>query len=266
MTIGVLDKDSAPQTISTTGDALTILGALNSTKEINPDAASATQLSLIRGLLQLTEDLGTLVGALTDSKEIDPDAASASLLALIRGQNQLIEDGIVTQGTASAPSTEYLSTHARTTGQVFSVFTTPTVTGGAYSADDVVGAEQTLADAARVSGNGGIISRVGMFSEGGTIAAGDIEVFFFISNPGGTYTDNGALAITDADGFLLVGSIILDTITDTGDGFFLSADNVNIPYTCSGSTSLFAVAVTRNAAFAPDATTGIGFVYGLLRD
>lgn len=216
-TLDVLDKDSVARTVATTDALIALVGALTDSKEIDPDAASATQLSILRGILQV---------ALTAAAE----------------------------------------TKVKTEGQVFHVFTTPTVTAGAYAANDVVGVEQTLANAARVSGGGGIISSVAMSSEGGTIAADDVEVLFFTSDPAGTYTDNGALAVPDADTFLLLGSVILDTLVDTGDGWLLKATNVNIPYTCTGGTSLFAVAVARGASFAPDATDGVGFVYGLLRD
>ena len=217
-TLDVLDKDSVARTVATTDALIAIVGAVDDSKEIDPDAASATQLAILRGILQV---------ALTAAAE----------------------------------------TKVKTEGQVFHVFTTPTVTAGAYTAGDVVGGEQTLANAARVSGGGGIISSVGMSSEGGTIAADDIEVIFYTSNPASTYTDNAALPTgADADSFLILGSVILDTAVDIGDGIFLYARNVNLPYTCTGSTSLYAVAVERSGTYAPDATDGVGFVYGLLRD
>ncbi|MCG8544341.1 MAG: hypothetical protein MJE12_09055 [Alphaproteobacteria bacterium] len=232
-----------------------------------PDTISVKDASGADVTVNTNDALLAVLGALNNTKEIDPDAASATIAALLRGVIQTNLDATFTKGTAAAPGSDYISSHARTTGQVLSVFTTPTVTAGAYSAGDVVGGEQTIANAARVSGGGGVISQVGMFSEGGTIAANDIEVIFFTSNPASTYDDNAALPIgADADGFLILGSVILDTVVDVGDGFFLYARNVNLPYICTGSTSLFAVAVERSGTFAPDATDGVGFVYGLLRD
>ena len=98
------------------------------------------------------------------------------------------------------------------------------------------------------------------------ITADSVEVLIFDSNPGGTYTDNGALAVTDADTYLLIGSVILDTKTDLGDGALLQRWNVNIPYVCSGSADLYAVAVLRNAVPTPTATNAAQFTYHLIRD
>ncbi len=148
----------------------------------------------------------------------------------------------------------------------FIVKTTPTVTAGAYTAADCFGGKQTIANAARVSGGGGTIRAVSMFDEGPNILASDIEVIFFDSDPSGsTFSDNAALAIVDADGPKILGSVILSNRRDTGDGGFLYERNLDIPYVCSGSTSLYAAAVQLDTT-APDATDGITFIYHLERD
>lgn len=148
----------------------------------------------------------------------------------------------------------------------FIVKTTPTVTAGAYTIADCFGGKQTIANAARVSGGGGTIRAVSMFDEGANILADDIEVIFFDSDPSNsTFSDNGALAIVDADGPKIIGSVILGTRRDTGDGGFIYTRNLDIPYVCDGGTSLYAVAVHLDTT-APDATDGITFVYHLERD
>lgn len=141
----------------------------------------------------------------------------------------------------------------------------PTVTAGAYSAGDVLGVLMTITNAARDTGLGGRIRSVGMFDEGANGEVDDIDIFFFGDNPSGsTFTNNGALAIVDADGPKIVGAVQLGEIFDTGDGKWLQAVGLDIPYVCVG-TSLYAVAVHRDT-WAPDATDGITFIFTMERD
>lgn len=147
----------------------------------------------------------------------------------------------------------------------------PTVTAGAYTADDLIGGEQTLSAAARVSGGGGILTGLSMVAEDDSAdgwAANDIEVMIFKSNPAGTYTDNNALngsALTDADAFLLLGTVLLDTKVSLGNVSMLKASHVHIPYICVGSADLFAVAINRGGK-TPEATDAIQFNYHFIRD
>ena len=118
--------------VTNTADIEVLLGALNASKEIDPDAASASLNALIRGALSkivaletlVTADakvvlnttavdaVATLLGALNSGKEVDPDAASAGLNALLRGVLQAVNtsntvDGSFESldiGTLSAPT------------------------------------------------------------------------------------------------------------------------------------------------------------------
>jgi hypothetical protein len=151
-------------------------------------------------------------------------------------------------------------------GKAFQVSVAPTVTAGAYGANDVLGAKMTLTAAARVSGGSGVLTGISMFDEGPNGVVDTIGVFIFNADPSGsTFTDNAALAIVDADGPKIIASALLDEIYDTGDGQFICAKNLNIPYVCSGSANLFAVAVQRGT-WAPDATDGITFTFHMIRD
>ena len=209
------------------------------------------------------DEITDRIGDLTDPKQIDPDAASATLLALVRGLMQLVEDGIVTQGTASAPSSEFISTHARMTEQTLMFRNTPTVSTSAYAAGDVVGGEIEITNAARISGDGGVLASASLSCED-DLAASDIEVLLFDSNPTGTYTDNAALAVPDADTYALIAAVDLDKKTDTGDGSFLQGRNVMVPYQAD-ATSLWAVMVCRNA-FTLTATNAIQLNMHFIRD
>lgn len=156
-------------------------------------------------------------------------------------------------------------------GQAHVVKVVPTVTAGAYTADDCMGGEMTVANAARISGGGGILTGITMTAEDDAAdgwAANNVEVLIFDSNPAGTYTDNVPLdgtALTDADATLLLGTVLLDTYVDLGNITMLKATNVNIPYLCSGSTSLFAVAINRGGV-TPEATDALQFTFHLIRD
>lgn len=156
-------------------------------------------------------------------------------------------------------------------GQAYVVRVAPTVTAGAYTADDTLGGEMTVTDAARFSGGGGILTGVTMVAEDNDAdgwSASDVEVLLFDSNPAGTYTDNVALdstALTDADAPLLLGTLLLETKVDLGDVTMLKVTDVNIPYLCSGGTDLYAVAVNRGGV-TPEATDAITFTFHMIRD
>ena len=94
--------------------------------------------------------------------------------------------------------------------------------------------------------------------------ADDLDVIIFKSNPGGTYTDNTALSVTDADAWEIEGIVDLDTHYDCGNVSVLQATNVNLPYTCD-ATSLWAVVVNRGAK-SFEATTAFQIRFKMLRD
>ena len=113
-------------------------------------------------------------------------------------------------------------------GDNFIVRVAPTVTAGAYSADDSFGGEQTIANAARISGGGGVLQKISMVAEDNDadgFSASDIDVMIFESNPGGTYTDNATIAgtgVIDADGPLLLAVVPLSPsrkISATSHGY-----------------------------------------------
>ena len=144
----------------------------------------------------------------------------------------------------------------------------PTVGTGAYTADDCLGGEMTLTNAASVSGQGGMITGITMSAEDDAAdgwAANNVEVIFWESDPAGTYTDNTALAVSDADAILVVGSVLLDTKVDMGNVTLLYARNVGLSYQCVGTANLFATAVNRGGV-TPEATDAIQFKFHCVRD
>lgn len=139
---------------------------------------------------------------------------------------------------------------------------TPTVTAGAYSANDAVGGLLTFAAAALGTGLGGVVKDVLILDDAGQDA--EMELWLFDQ----TFTamsDNAAWAPSEADLRNLV------CIISTTDGAWFAAGTpsaamveANQRYDCTG-TSLFGQLVTRGTpTFA--ATDDVSVKIGLLRD
>jgi len=138
----------------------------------------------------------------------------------------------------------------------------PTVTAGAYVANDAVGGLLTFANAARVSGGGGVIKDVVIIDDAGQDVA--LELWLFDQ----TFTamaDNAAWAPAEADLENLV------AIITTDDGAWFAAGTpsaalieVSQRYDCTG-TSLFGQLVTRGTPTFV-ATDDVTVKIGLLQD
>jgi hypothetical protein len=140
----------------------------------------------------------------------------------------------------------------------------PTVTAGAYSAGDAVGGLLTFANAARVSGGGGVIKSVTIIDDAGQDA--ELELWLFDR----TFTamaDNAAWAPSEADLENLVGVI---STADSARGWMAAGTpsvitiDVATRFDLNG-TSLFGQLVTRGTpTFA--ATDDVTVKVGLLQD
>lgn len=148
------------------------------------------------------------------------------------------------------------------TGAGITISQTPTVTAGAYSAGDAVGGLLTFANAARASGDGGVIKDVLILDNAGQ----DVELELWLFNDTITaMADNAAWAPSEADLRKLV------AIISTADGAWFTAGTPSAArvecsqrYDCA-ATSLFGQLVTRGTpTFA--ATDDITVVLGLLTD
>lgn len=139
---------------------------------------------------------------------------------------------------------------------------TPTVTAGAYSASDAVGGLLTFANAALVSGGGGVIKDLLILDDAGQDA--ELELWLFNA----TFTamvDNAAWAPSEADLRKLVG------IVTTADGAWFPAGTPSAArveasqrYDLVG-TSLFGQLVTRGIPTYV-ATDDVTVIIGLLQD
>ena len=147
-------------------------------------------------------------------------------------------------------------------GEGITISQTPTVTAGAYSANDAVGGLLTFANAGRVSGGGGVIKDLIVLDDAGQDA--ELELWLFRE----TFTamvDNAAWAPSEADLRKLI------AVIRSRDGNWLAAGTpsalvveVAQRYDLVG-TSLFGQVVTKGTpTFA--ATDDVTVIIGLLQD
>jgi len=138
----------------------------------------------------------------------------------------------------------------------------PTVTAGAYAADDNVGGLLTFANAARVSGGGGVIKTVTIVDD----AEQDSQLELWLFNQ--TFTqgaDNAAWTAVEADL-----ENVVAIISTTGGEYFSGNGNSVCTIECSlrfdlDATSLFGRLVTRDTPTYA-ATDDVTVIVGLLQD
>jgi hypothetical protein len=112
----------------------------------------------------------------------------------------------------------------------------------AYSAGDQVGTQFTIAGCARASGGTGRIRSVMLVDVNDIIGAYDVVFSRASITPA---SDNAAFAISDADALNTVGVVQLAGSFDIGNNRIAQAYGLDIPYDCSGGTSLYANLIAR---------------------
>ena len=146
------------------------------------------------------------------------------------------------------------------------VSVTPAITAGAYTALDIVGAIQTIANATRVSGEPTILQSITVTDLGKQNV--ELTIFFFNANPGtGTYTDNIALTIHDTDMALCVGvvQVLAADYRSASASSVATVANIGLPL-MPAATSLFAIAQASSAAPTYASTSDLTLRYAFLRD
>jgi hypothetical protein len=123
---------------------------------------------------------------------------------------------------------------------------TPTLDTNAYAVLDSLGGEQTLTDAARVSGGSGIIETLVLCDKSQNKA--NLDIVFFESNPAGTYTNNAAVDVTDADILAICGIVEISEsdYVEFTDNCAVCLRNLGIAFTASGSANLYALIIARS--------------------
>jgi hypothetical protein len=151
-------------------------------------------------------------------------------------------------------------------GSSIVVSVTPAITSGAYTANDIVGAVQTIANAARSSAKPTILQSITITDLGAQSNAFSIY-FFHTTPPNGTYTDNLALTIHDTDMGFCVGvvKVLASDYSAASASSVATVDGIGLLMT-PAATSLFAIAQCTGTAPTYTSTGDLTFKYGFLRD
>ena len=216
-----------------------------------------------------TLGLTTTPAAATGTVE---DATARTGIGLFKGIKnllKLINDKLVTGTVIGDVNVAVITAGETHIGEIgyskLPVIVTPTITGGAYTALDIIGAIQTLTDAARETA--GTVTLDTLIIRDLAIQDADITIFFFNQNPSnGTYTDNIALDIHDTDMGFFVGAVrvLSSDYDDAADSSAATLRNVGLDMTAVGSANLYAIAqILVGDSYA--STGDLTFVYNFSR-
>lgn len=125
----------------------------------------------------------------------------------------------------------------------------PGVVAAAYAIGDQFGTLITIANAARFTGGGGVITSV-LWHDNDDLA-GPMDIMFF-NDTLTLAADNAVFAISDADARKALWIAQITYLTDLGAQRFGAVSGIAVPYFCTG-TSLYAAVITRTA-FTPTGT------------
>jgi hypothetical protein len=122
----------------------------------------------------------------------------------------------------------YAEEFALAGGGAFDVAVVPTVTNGAYSANDIVGGLLTFANVARVADEAFVITGLQIVCKAAVLPS--YTLMLFNADPSSTTkTDNAAYSLAVADAFKLIAAIPLGIgWTDHGTPNSIRADNLGI--------------------------------------
>jgi hypothetical protein len=150
-------------------------------------------------------------------------------------------------------------------GNSNTLIATPTITAGAYAANDIVGGIQTLTNAARISGKEVVLESVVVTDLAAQNAT--LKLFIFDRNPSnGTYTDNANLDINDTDMGYCIGCVTVSQVDydAAADKSVATVRNIGLLLS-PNTTNLYVVAKTTETP-TYTSTSDLTFKYGFLRD
>lgn len=142
----------------------------------------------------------------------------------------------------------------------------PTITAGAYSADDVVGGELTITGAmGRPNGTGRLQT---LWVHDADSEAAELEFYFFNSAPANADADNAAFTWTAGDEDIFLGKVTVassDYVARGGDSFAVLSDLAMPMKAIGNGRDLYCYVVCTNAP-TYTATTDLTFGFGFLLD
>lgn len=201
-------------------------------------AASGIYAVPVAGLSKFRARLDWTSGTVTVKSISGVAEAGVGLGDITLAANNGVDIGDVDVATIAAGETHI----GEVGGADVIISQTPTVTAGAYSANDAVGGMLTFANAARASGLGGIIKSVVIVDDAGQDAETELWLFDTTITAVG---DNAGFTQTEAELHTVVAVISSTEGTWRASGTPSVCDiECSRGYTCTG-TSLFGQLVTR---------------------
>lgn len=206
-------------------------------------------------------------GGLTDYVVAADDVGSGVLAQIVK--LAISADGSATMIPADGTNGIRVTPSARKAR----ISVTPTVSTTAYAAGDCVGSTMTFTSAALASGGAGTITSAVISCAAANTVTPDLDLLLFEATLTGTFTDNAAPTLTDAN---LVAALPLPAIK------FRTADYIALPsnsecsgrcldgqpaidFVCSGSANLIGLLIAR-AAFTLASTSDIVVTLRVLQD
>lgn len=141
----------------------------------------------------------------------------------------------------------------------------PTITAGAYSANDVVGGELAIPNAMRVPNGTGVLQSITVYDADNEKAA--LDFYFFQSAPAAALADNAAFAWTAGDEDLFLGMVSVaaaDYVTATDA--VVSVRNIGLPVRAAANGNSLYCYVVATGTPTYTAATDLTFIFGFLQD
>lgn len=192
-------------------------------------------------------------------------STNTTSLALVKKSNDTLAQSLRVIINSVDSNSVYLSRNSNVGGftkKIINTITTNTVT---YSSGDNIGGIGTITNAARTTAGTGTLLDIQIWSTESQTFACTVDIWS--ASPSGTYTNNGAEAIT-GDQATWLGSISVsgsDFIT-TGTIARAHIKNVNLDFGGQAAKNLFFTIVTTSTPAWTASTTGFYLVTGFKQD
>jgi len=140
---------------------------------------------------------------------------------------------------------------------------TPTITGGAYTADECIGGLQTI-NYRHLSGFSGSLMIQSVIVTDNALQDIEIDCVFFDDDPSNsTFTDNSAFTVADADMEKIIGVANITTYKDFADNSVGQVQNLAIPIGQDDGHQFWVACLVRGAPTYV-ATNDLTFRFGVL--
>lgn len=257
---------AGPPTAVTIADGSDVATGAKANAAVTDPTLSGSVISLLKGLLTNLRVAAAGLMKLEDAAHANGDAGVMGLL--VRSDTPAATAG--TTGDYLPATTDVIGAQwvhpIRTAARIGVDSAGLTTSTTNYTSGDTLGTELTFANAANVSGWGGVITGAVLVDKALKVNTGDVDLFIFsaASTPS---ADNAAANWADDDQSNLIGVIKFATADwrSVANNATNSQNGQSITYDCA-ATSLFGVLVTRQANAFFTAVGDLRVTLNLLKD